>query len=277
MDKPVPDYPAAHSMDTEWYAVDADGHVAIFSSGEEGAVPEAAANDHDAPADLLDAIPDVPYSLLDWLGEDREERHVELPPRKRKKGMGKVLMFLSSLDPVREKLKRFEVDHAPASEGVAVLFRNLPVETAWALHEAGACLGCFPWIADNEYYDFHGDRPRRLGIFRYDHRDPGLASPYERGRAPDRPLKLDQVPEDLRAFVGQFRLDLRFVEAEKIQPVGLVPCSSWGDAYLDLDGITVRPVPGREADFDVEAWSKIPGFRVENPPGPTPKRRRRRP
>src|SRR5688572_22263668 len=36
---PHPDYPAAHSMDTFWFAVDRDGHVAMFSSGEAGAVP----------------------------------------------------------------------------------------------------------------------------------------------------------------------------------------------------------------------------------------------
>src|SRR5215475_12558775 len=30
---------AAHSMDTDWYAVDRDGHVAQLWSAEEGAVP----------------------------------------------------------------------------------------------------------------------------------------------------------------------------------------------------------------------------------------------
>ncbi|HVE41112.1 MAG TPA: hypothetical protein VNM14_14555 [Planctomycetota bacterium] len=34
-----PDFPAAHSMDTDWFAVDKCGHVALFRSGESGAVP----------------------------------------------------------------------------------------------------------------------------------------------------------------------------------------------------------------------------------------------
>jgi hypothetical protein len=34
--------PAAHSMDTTWFAVDDDGHVAAFDSGERGGVPAAA-------------------------------------------------------------------------------------------------------------------------------------------------------------------------------------------------------------------------------------------
>ena len=37
-----PDYPAAHSMDTIWYAVDASGAVAVFNSAEPGPVPKSA-------------------------------------------------------------------------------------------------------------------------------------------------------------------------------------------------------------------------------------------
>lgn len=36
------DFPAAHSMDTEWFAVDKDGHVAYFETGEDGSVPNGA-------------------------------------------------------------------------------------------------------------------------------------------------------------------------------------------------------------------------------------------
>jgi hypothetical protein len=37
-----PDFPAAHSMDTTWFAIDRDGRVASFTSHESGAVPFAA-------------------------------------------------------------------------------------------------------------------------------------------------------------------------------------------------------------------------------------------
>jgi hypothetical protein len=33
------DFPAAHSMDTIWFAVDGVGHVALFSTGEDGHAP----------------------------------------------------------------------------------------------------------------------------------------------------------------------------------------------------------------------------------------------
>ena len=37
------DHPAAHSMDTHWFAVDSQGRVGVFDSGEDGAVPLDAA------------------------------------------------------------------------------------------------------------------------------------------------------------------------------------------------------------------------------------------
>jgi hypothetical protein len=39
------DYPAAHSMDSVWFAVDAAGHVAYFDTGSNGPVPEGEEND----------------------------------------------------------------------------------------------------------------------------------------------------------------------------------------------------------------------------------------
>lgn len=41
---PEPDYPAAHSMDTTWYAVDEAGHVAAFQTGLDGVAPVGAKN-----------------------------------------------------------------------------------------------------------------------------------------------------------------------------------------------------------------------------------------
>jgi hypothetical protein len=45
------DYPAAHSMDTTWFAVDEVGHLGVFHSGENGHVPDLAEID-DLAGDL---------------------------------------------------------------------------------------------------------------------------------------------------------------------------------------------------------------------------------
>jgi hypothetical protein len=41
----IDDYPASHSMDTTWFAVDAAGHVACFDTGENGHAPDCAESD----------------------------------------------------------------------------------------------------------------------------------------------------------------------------------------------------------------------------------------
>jgi hypothetical protein len=47
------DFPAAHSMDTEWFAVDRDGHVAVFVSGENGPVPRSVDEERMNRGDVL--------------------------------------------------------------------------------------------------------------------------------------------------------------------------------------------------------------------------------
>jgi hypothetical protein len=39
------DFPASHSMDTVWFAIDDAGHLGIFDSGENGHVPDTASED----------------------------------------------------------------------------------------------------------------------------------------------------------------------------------------------------------------------------------------
>ncbi len=59
------DYPAAHSADTHWFAVDRDGCVARFWSDEDGAIPS-------------DAFTDWDCALQNWLLQHRPARDV--PP-----------------------------------------------------------------------------------------------------------------------------------------------------------------------------------------------------
>ena len=57
------DFPAAHSMDSTWFAVDLDGHVALFDTDEAGTLPsqgfpaggEAGGQDGMEPFELLAA------------------------------------------------------------------------------------------------------------------------------------------------------------------------------------------------------------------------------
>lgn len=51
------DYPAAHSMDTTWFAVDKDGFIAVMETQEEGALPLVCrSGDLELNDDLVEAI-----------------------------------------------------------------------------------------------------------------------------------------------------------------------------------------------------------------------------
>jgi hypothetical protein len=43
------DFPCAHSMDTSWFAVDAEGNVGLFDTSEDGALPLAAFRNNEDP------------------------------------------------------------------------------------------------------------------------------------------------------------------------------------------------------------------------------------
>src|SRR5262249_61732713 len=77
------DYPAAHSQDTWWFAVDRDGHVACFHSSEAGAVPHAA--DFDDPRQVVEhlALTEAVYDLVGRAGPGRCRavgEHLKLRP-----------------------------------------------------------------------------------------------------------------------------------------------------------------------------------------------------
>src|SRR4051794_34470710 len=98
------DFPAAHSMDTQWFAIDRDGHVGIFSSGESGAVPRAAGVlrdewDEEGLWASLEVVPGEPLQdlagyVIPGESTNRDDGHAFVD------GDGNsILMFLKSLDP----------------------------------------------------------------------------------------------------------------------------------------------------------------------------------
>jgi hypothetical protein len=187
---PFNDYPAAHSMDTNWYAVDAEGRVGLFQSGQDGAYPSDAYGGgslHDAPGPDLDDI------LRELLGLHQEE----------------------DLDDseVVDRLVRAGVYVFEASDGE-------PASPPILIHENS------------------------------------LAFPYTLTHRPDQPLHIDQVPPELAARLRAVRLRAsRFGASPNVQPAGQAPGSTWYSytavlvAYLDEDGVTIRPIPGQEDRF----------------------------
>lgn len=180
-----PDYPAAHSMDTFWFAVDRDGHVAMFNSGEAGAVP-----------------------VQGYLGE---EWGATLEALEKLPGQG------SSKD----------------DDNFEVVLNH--------------------------------------GVFYYSHEKTEniVAGPYTQMK-PGKPVKIDQLPPEAREVVERVKFDsVSFESTKEIQPVEFFPSQAWSGAYLDKDGVTVRPIPGMEKEYADEYArfaEDIPEYRWEAPP-----------
>jgi hypothetical protein len=163
------DFPAAHSMDTDWFAVDRCGHVALFRSGEAGAVPEHAPV-HMGPDGGDDALSEELFGT---------------PPE----------------DPA---------DDAPDWPDAAA-----------------------------------------AGVIEYEHETENwISGPYARIGKPEKPARLEDLPESSEKKLGTFRFaNLCFLETDRIQPIEHASCASWEPAWLALDGRTVRPIPGHEAEY----------------------------
>lgn len=285
------DFPAAHSMDSTWFAVDRDGHVAVFDTGEAGAMPgDAATDEQDLAGRLQRVLPRTgklhdPAPGLSTSGE-QSERHRWFPDSEPK--IRGVLMFLESLDPVDAELNRGELFEVPSAQGVAVVWRELSRATYQRLHEQADCLYCTyggdvddeeveeveevedTWVTPSSLANF--------GFYSYTHvTDNWVAGPYARDLQPAQPITIDELPPDLGRQVRQVRFDdLCFRETTAFQPVEHVACDAWGAAYLASDGKTIRPMPGREADYasEYEEYSTDEKYVAEPPPPGTPRRAR---
>jgi hypothetical protein len=232
-----PDYPAAHSMDSSWFAVDADGHVGYFRTGEAGAMPYEGVTG-DAAELLIDrlaravppteAIHDPRGHLLP--GHDRGFDHmVRLSAQEYP-----LLLFVTSLAPLQTDIEAKRATPVRAAEGYAVILPRLTAEQARRLNEAGV-------VVTSAYYfddaDGERDRPARFGVYEYGHLcENWISGPYGRERVPARPLHVDQLPPELRQRLRAVTLDLCFGEMPHIQPVEHLECHSWEEEWQGVDG-----------------------------------------
>jgi hypothetical protein len=266
----VDDFPAAHSMDTYWFAIDKDGHVGCFSSGEAGAVPtEAFAAEHDAYRRMAAVLPrgehaeDLQGRALPGRSAGRHHlpaRDLDFP----------VLLFLPSLETVQTLLADGRATALGATQGNAVLVRGLTPAEFRQLHDDGLCQGCFMYF-EADYPEGPSASAADYGMYFFDHlTENWISGPYGRQKVPGRPVHVDELPPDLRRRVKQVRFEgLSFRDTPHIQPVEVAPCESWESAYLDGSGRRIRAMPGKEDEYAdmYDELSDDNEFEVEPPPG----------
>jgi hypothetical protein len=246
-----PDIPIGHSMDTCFFAIDRDGHVAIFDTGEAGAVPAHAlsGDSADSVRQQLAALARVGV-IHDRQGQLTPNRPSEFNEHRGSLGLPyPTLMFLDSVDPVKDEIAAGRAVEVQASEGVAVLFQQMSEALARRLHDSGACRGC-SWYFQGDMEEHSPDLTAR-GLFSYSHlTDNWISGPYGRVRRPAQPIHVDQLPPRIRDAVKAMRFDsLSFAESPHVQPIEHTECVSWESAYMDVTGKHIRPIPGKEEEY----------------------------
>jgi hypothetical protein len=296
--QPEVDYPAAHSMDTTWFAIDADGYVGVFDTGEPGAVP-AGAGDQGEAYQLLD-LPLTGEPVFDRAGYLPVVNSAQLRLRHEPTGyqFAGRLLFLAPEAEIPAELRALPGVVTPAlPDGWAVSVcladpedradpgdradsagppRTDPVAEfvaangeLWArfvqrVHAEGWCLGC------HTIYDSELGLARR-GAFYYTAQEIFyIAEPYGRTAQPTRPLHVSELPAELRTVAESRRLPHRFADTVYIQPVEHLDCHTWTALYLSEDGSTIRGVAGRsesgQALDEIRDAAAAVGVRTEGRP-----------
>lgn len=246
------DFPAAHSMDTYWFAIDADENVAVFDTGEAGALPDSAIEliRRKQIADLRTFIQHLlkdsgDITLVKTVGEIAARNatmktlcaEVHSALKNSQELLGSRVLVLSSEDVIPQLEIESQLAFRFAGEPVVIYLDYCQVSIIEKLIESREILGSQPIILSLNGH--------LLGLFSYTHGEDWenwIPGPYQRSRQPEQPLKLKELPEDIQDLIAWTWFEqLHFQDTELIQPIEYTKCRTWGGmgiakGWVDIEG-----------------------------------------
>jgi hypothetical protein len=262
----VTDFPAAHSMDTTWFAIDADGYVGILNSGEGGAMPEDLTPFHPESiqfqSDLLEILAADNGKLIDRSAVDIDFILESASLKNSKKEIRKLEKLSKERGFIFSLYRLFVVASSPdvisqlqkQSQFVIELYHD-DSQSVFYTNNCG-----LDWLKDavesGSITGFTEDIPLEfnlnlLGWYVYD-RDGSSPTPYDRQRSPNKPINLEDLPTTI---VQKMRItelpNIRFAETEAIQPIEHMPCRTWQmtDSWEGTDGEWHEELPDYSLPF----------------------------
>lgn len=266
----MPDFPAAHSMDTTWFAIDADGYVAIFDSSEGGAVPRKLPG----LAEIEGMTIECSRDLLDILLPDREKLFEYNSSAK----IEPILDYLSidiglegeflSMDALLEQIishercallkHSYELDWSMIDDLILQLstervIEDLKSQAQIIIRFADEKILVYVDICNLEWlktaielgtviagnsFPLDGNLSW-LGWYEYDC-GKQYPAPYRRIYSIDKPILFADLPPEITEHIRAIRLNnIRFAETDKIQPIEHMPCYTWGnyESWIDTNGV----------------------------------------
>lgn len=242
------DFPAAHSMDTDWFAVDADGHIALFQSGEDAAVPNFVALEDEGYTLLERILAEAPQLIWDHAQVDGRHHQFQRDEHR----CWDLMLFLDADHQTTELLRGIKLrwepiafQHADSRRFLVVQPTEIDDRAFDRLHEVGACAGCLDWT--------NFGAPPDLGFYRYEAQDYGNP-PYTRTQTPTHPIRLADLPASMHdAAKARVFPHVRYHDAPVVQPAEHTPCQYYTQdstaTYMASDGVTEVTVEFSQVSF----------------------------
>jgi hypothetical protein len=233
-------------MDTMWFAVDGAGEVGLFSSGENGHVPEGVAVGTDELVrELVLAAPGVVFANRfgpSLVPPSASAWHATPQPGEHPFPYGLCLFLLNDAW-LRPALEEGRARPAVTPWDVPLYLAEGLDDTAHGLlHLDGACLACFD--AEELFWE---QLPGLLGLHDFHDTDDrsGQYRPLARGPGPWMPLRIDQLPPDLARRLAAIRYPaIRFATADLIWPLRHHPVyTSGSNDYWDPEARRWQRIP----------------------------------
>lgn len=243
------EYPATHSMATSWFAIDADGNVAILNFDDNGPVPLIAGSEETEESVIMDVLPRkceyFPYAILNFTKDEIDEIISNSAPCKRDDfNLMEVLVKVE-----RDKLSRFfeiikemdckvnDVVCLNKEEGIFYLdMWDDKVEKMLKNIVKPICSLSF-WNGDNDAEEEMALNGFPFYVYRQSY-SPNI--PIRRTQIPKSAFKEDRLSKDV--IKKALRLPFRFDETEHFHTAMYIPTMSYasekiidGREYLDLD------------------------------------------
>ena len=238
------DYPAAHSMDTTWYAIDQQGQVASFDTGEAGCVPTSC-GDTEA-LDLIETLMSVPPGsgvelyVDDLVKEADGKILMNTHDGWEERSLEQLNIIYCVLVWLKDDSMLRDVDPKNASE-----FHRAPVETdvfAYADSPRRKDLRAFvqQGVLNRAWVNFLVE-PSRFGLYEFEHGaafDNWISGPYVKTSNPVSAMDLSKLPIEIREDIAKFR----FSRVDFKQDITVDPREEtndyhdWGSQKVMIDG-----------------------------------------
>jgi hypothetical protein len=258
----VTDFPAAHSMDTTWFAIDADGCVGIFSSGEGGAVPEdltqVANNTSEFEGDLLELLAKDNGRLIDREAIDLEfilqtmsmENLLAEIHESGEFDIYGLFLAITTEEVIADLQRQADSVIELYRDANSIVVYSSECEVKWLKKaiSSGAVLSGSKEF--NLEYNLN-----LLGWYSYDCGEQ-YPDTYDLERFPKKPIYFNDLPPEISQHIKLTKFpNLRFAQTRSIQPIEHMLCRTWGmtDCWEGTDGEWHEDFP----DYSAPAFTDL--------------------